>query len=150
MTSIALKTEEMEWQKGSPLYGPQSIFRGEETVALKVLSDRRAEGGGLALLIRMRPPRGKLIKIVAIARSDEHIFALADGRTNKAGHKLRFSGDYRLNPDGQPHSAIIAEEDIALVIYTGEPDELLSLEILDRHVAAVEPAALREQEAWSP
>src|SRR5258708_27138705 len=93
MTTIALKTDEMEWQKGSPLYGPQSIYRGEETVALKILSDRRAEGGGLALLVRMRPPQGKLIKIVAIARSDEHIFALADGRTNKAGHKLRYSGD---------------------------------------------------------
>ena len=98
---------------------------------LKILSDRRAEGGGIAWLGRFAPPPGKLIKIVATALSDEHVFNLEGGRATKSGAPARASGGYTLNPEGQPHSALIAEETVSLVIYRGEPDEILSLDVVD-------------------
>jgi hypothetical protein len=123
---------QIEWTVGSPVYGPASIHEGHETVVLKVLSDRRQEGGGVAYLLRFSPPSGKVIKIVAVARSDEHIFGLEGGRGTKSGEQLRFPGTYGLNPKGKHHSAFIGTETIGLVVYTGEPDEILSFEILDR------------------
>ena len=98
---------------------------------LKVLSDRRAEGGGIAWLVRFTPPPGKLIKIVATALSDEHIFPLQGGRSTKRGERAKGSGGYGLNPRGQPHSAMIATETESLVIYAGEPDEIKSMEVVD-------------------
>jgi hypothetical protein len=39
--------------------------------------------------------------------------------------------NYALNPTGQPHSAMIATENIALVINSGETDDVRSVEIVD-------------------
>jgi hypothetical protein len=72
-----------------------------------------------------------LIKIVAKALSDEHVFNLEGGRATKAGTPARARGGYTLNPEGQPHSALTATETINLIIYHGEPDEIVSLEIID-------------------
>ena len=129
---MEVDSSQIEWTAGSPVYGPASIHEGRETVLLKILSDRRQEGGGIAYLARFLPPAGKVIKIVAVARSDEHIFALEGGRGTKSGEQLRFPGNYGLNPRGKRHSAFIGTETIALVVYTGEPDEILSMEIIDR------------------
>jgi hypothetical protein len=96
-----------------------------------VLSDRRGEGGGIAWLVKFTPPQGKLIKIVATALSDEHIFSLQGGRSTKSGQPAQGSGGYGLNPKGQPHSAMIAQETTALVIYAGEPDRIDSMEVVD-------------------
>lgn len=122
---------ELEWSPGSPFYGPQSIHEGRELVHVKVLSDRRKEGGGTAWLLRFSPPPGKVIRIVAVARSDEHIFNLEGGRGTKSGEALRFPGQYALNPEGKVHSAFIGTETLALVVYTGEPDEIRSFELRD-------------------
>ena len=88
-------------------------------------------GGGIAWLVKFTPPRGKLIKIVATALSDEHIFSLQGGRSTKSGQPAQGSGGYGLNPRGQPHSAMIAQETMALVIYAGEPDRIDSMEVVD-------------------
>jgi hypothetical protein len=117
-----------------PFYGPAAVYDGTDIVQLKILSDRRAEGGGVAWLGKFSPPPGKLIKIVAVALSDEHVFNLEGGRTTKTGEKARSSGGYTLNPEGQPHSAFIASETLSLVIYRGEPDEIVSLEVVDVEV----------------
>jgi hypothetical protein len=129
---MEVDSSQIEWMAGSPVYGPASIHKGRETVLLKILSDRRQEGGGIAYLARFLPPAGKVIKIVAVARSDEHIFALEGGRGTKSGEQLRFPGTYGLNPRGKRHSAFIGTETISLVVYTGEPDEILSMEMIDR------------------
>src|SRR5207302_9555320 len=97
----------------------------------KILSDRRPEGGGLALLSKISPPPGKLVKIVAIARSDEHVFNLQGGRSTKSGQPVRSATDYTLNSEGQVHSALIGTETLSLVIYRGEPDENISFEVMD-------------------
>jgi hypothetical protein len=132
MQSISLNTEEVDWVPGTPFYGPGAVFGGREVVHLKVLSDRRAEGGGIAWLVRFTPPEGKMIKIVAVALSDEHIFGLEGGRGTKSGERVRAKGNYWLNPKGKPHSAFIGTETVALVIYHGEPDEVRSVEVIDK------------------
>src|SRR6516164_8420171 len=63
-------------------------------------------------------------------------FNLRGGRVNKSGKPIEAPGNsYTLNPTGQPHSAMIATENIALVIYSGETDDVKSVEIVD-----IEPA----------
>jgi hypothetical protein len=74
---------------------------------------------------------GKLIKIVAVALSDEHIFSLEGGRANKTGQPVRGAGGYGLNPKGQPHSTMIATETVSLIIDTGEPGEARSMRVID-------------------
>jgi hypothetical protein len=131
MASLHVDYTTMEWTSGVPFYGPAAVHEGQEVVRLKVLSDRRADGGGIAWLVKFTLPPGKLIKIVATALSDEHIFSLQGGRSTKSGQRAQGAGGYGLNPKGQPHSAMIAAETVALVIYAGEPDEIKSMEIVD-------------------
>jgi hypothetical protein len=129
MPSIHIDVINAEWTTAVPFYGPNAIYDGHEIVQLKILSDRRTEGGSIAWLAKFPPPPGKLIKIVAKALSDEHVFNLEGGRTTKSGMPTRSSGGYTLNPKGQPHSALIGAETVSLVIYRGEPDEVMSLEV---------------------
>jgi hypothetical protein len=131
MVSTHVDIESAEWTPGTPFYGPAAVYNGKDIVQLKVLSDRRAEGGGIAWLVKFSPPPGKLIKIVASALSDEHVFNLEGGRGTKSGQPSRSSGGYTLNPKGQPHSAFIGTETLTLVIYRGEPDEIVSMEVMD-------------------
>jgi hypothetical protein len=136
MASTRIDYTTMEWSSAVPFYGPAAVYDGKDIVQLKVLSDRRTEGGGIAWLVKMTPPPGKLIKIVAVALSDEHIFSLQGGRSTKSGERAQGAGGYGLNPKGQPHSAMIAQETVALVIYAGEPDEIRSMEVVDIAEAA--------------
>lgn len=141
MATLQVDTNSMAWSSATPIYGPAAVVDGHDLVQLKVLSDRRAAGGGIAYLVRFAPPPGKAIKIIAVAQSDEHIFGLEGGRGTKTGQPLRASGNYRLNPKGQPHSAFIAQETVGLVIYAGEPDEIRALELVD-----IEPAGAQRRE----
>ena len=131
MVSIHVDIERMEWTPGSAKYGSAAIYDGREILQSKILSDRRQQGRGLALLSKVSPPPGKLVKIIAIARSDEHVFNLEGGYGTRTGRPLRFPGDYTLNPKGQPHSAFISAETTSLVVYAGEPDEIRSIEVVD-------------------
>jgi len=131
MASTHVDLESAEWISGVPFYGPAAIYDGREIVQLKILSDRRRHGGGIAWLAKFSPPPGKLIKIVATALSDEHVLNLEGGRGAKTGAPARASGGYTLNPTGQPHSAFIGAETISLIIYTGEPDQIVSMEVVD-------------------
>ena len=136
MASVHVDIDNAEWVSGVPFYGPAAVHDGTDIVKLKILSDRRKEGGGIAWLAKFSPPPGKLIKIVATALSDEHVFNLEGGRSTKTGLPTRSSGGYTLNPTGQPHSAFIGVETVSLIIYTGEPDEVVSLEVVDVGPAA--------------
>jgi hypothetical protein len=136
MPSIHVDFDKLGWTPGSAYKGPNALHQGQEVFYRKVLSDRRADGGGLAVLSKICPPPGKLVKTIAIARSEEHVFNLAGGRSNKSGTPIEAPGaSYTLNPTGQPHSAMIAAESVALIIYSGETDEVKSVEITD-----IEPA----------
>jgi hypothetical protein len=136
MTSTHVDLDSIEWTPGLAYKGPDALYQGQEVFYRKVLSDRRQEGGGFAVLSKICPPPGKMVKTVAVARSEEHVFNLRGGRVNKSGKPIEAPGDsYTLNPTGQPHSAMIATENIALVIYSGETDDVKSVEIVD-----IEPA----------
>lgn len=141
MPSIRSNPDDVAWAPWTEVFGDGAFHEGKPIIEAKTLSDRRAEGGGIAYLLRFSPPAGKLIKVVAIARSDEHIFNLAGGRANKSGQALNAAGGYSLNPDGQPHSAMIATQTTAFVLYTGEPDEVKSVEVLDIAPAPGDAAA---------
>jgi hypothetical protein len=80
----------------------------------------------------MTPPGGKVMRIVAAAPLDEHILGLEGCRGIDSGGLLRAHGDYGLNPNGKSHGAFIASESAALVIYTGEPDEIRSIDAIDK------------------
>jgi hypothetical protein len=131
MATTRVDYSEMDWSSAVPFFGPAAIYQGRDIVQLKVLSDRRLHGGGIAWLLKFMPPPGKLIKVVATALSDEHIFSLQGGRSTKSGQPAQGSSGYSLNPKGQPHSAMIVQETTALVIYTGEPDQVHSVEVVD-------------------
>ena len=131
MASLQVDYTAMDWASAVPFYSSAALYDGKDIVQLKVLSDRRDDGGGIAWLVRFTPPPGKLIKIVATALSDEHIFSLQGGRSTKSGLPAQGSGGYGLNPKGQPHSAMIAQETVSLVIYSGEPDEVKSMDVVD-------------------
>src|SRR5438445_11583735 len=131
MASTHVDLGRAEWVAGVSFYGPGAVYAGRDIVQLKILSDRRDEGGGIAWLAKFLPPPGKLIKIVATALSDEHVFNLEGGKVTKGGQPARSSGAYTLNPKGQPHSALIGSKTVSLVIYRGEPDELTSMEVVD-------------------
>src|ERR1700733_3531214 len=120
MPSIRVNIDNLEWTPGSAYKEAAAVYDGKEIYHRKILSDRRHEGGGLALLSKLSPPPGKLIKIVAISRSDEHVVNRSGGPATKSGKPVAAPADYTLNPKGQPHSAMIAEENVSLVIYSGE------------------------------
>ncbi|HEX3884539.1 MAG TPA: hypothetical protein VHW66_17925 [Stellaceae bacterium] len=131
MTSMRVDFDAMDWGSAVAFYGPNAVFEGRDVVQLKVLSDRRGDGGGIAWLVRFRPPEGKVIRIVANALSDEHIFNLEGGRGTKTGAPIKAAGGYGLNSSGQPHSAFIGQETVSYIVYTGEPDEVISLDVVD-------------------
>jgi hypothetical protein len=76
MKAITLSTPAQEWTLASYRFGKNSTYNGAPLTQEKVLSDRRGEGGGIAFLLKFSPPPGKLIKLVATARSDEHVYIL--------------------------------------------------------------------------
>ena len=131
MKAISVRTPDTEWTSAASVFGERAISNGKPLVQFKILSDRRPEGGGIAWLIKFSPPAGKLIKLVAVAQSDEHVYVLEGGYCNRAGEQLRFPGDYALNPQGHPHSAFIGVETVGMAVYAGEPDKVVELEVMD-------------------
>jgi len=57
--------------------------------------------------------------------------SISKAGVTKAGQPVRSAGGYTLNPKGQPHSALIGTETLSLVIYRGEPDAIVSMEVID-------------------
>src|SRR6516162_7621110 len=94
MASTHIDIDTSPWTVGTTFCGQAAIYEGKELVQVKMLSDRRDEGGGSAWLVKFSPPPGKLIKIIATAQSDEHVFNLEGGRGTKTGQPVRSSGGY--------------------------------------------------------
>ncbi len=62
MTSMRVDFDTMDWASAVSFYGPNAVYQGRDIVQLKVLSDRRGEGGGIAWLVRFSPPRHRARK----------------------------------------------------------------------------------------
>ena len=52
MSSTHVDPTRAEWVSGVPFYGPGAVHEGRDIVQMKVLSDRRGEGGSIAWLVR--------------------------------------------------------------------------------------------------
>lgn len=128
---VLKKTNDMPWVPASSLFGESVLIDGKDVLFLKILSDRRSEGGGVAEISKFSPPSGKRLRIKAVAESDEHVYIMEGGYDDGTGKQIRFPGDYLLHPQGFPHGAIISRETIALVIYTGEPDRVTEFRVED-------------------
>jgi hypothetical protein len=138
MKAIEVRKAEVQWSGASAALGPQALYDGREVAYQAVLSDRRAAGGGFAYLLKLEPPAGKLLRAIAVSRSDENVYLLEGGYCDKAGRIIHFPGDYILNPQGHPHGFFAAVPTTVLVICRGEPDEI-------REFGVVEP--IRPQNA---
>lgn len=131
MKAIEVKKNDVRWAPASRMLGAGALHEGRELVHQAVLSDRRAAGGGIAYLLRVMPPPGKIVRAIAVARSDENVYLLEGGYCNKAGDLIHFPGDYILNPQGHPHGFFAAVETKVLVICRGEPDEIREFGVVD-------------------
>ena len=105
------------------------MVEGQDVIFLKILSDQRAEGGGVAEISMFSPPPGERIRMKAVAESDEQVYILEGGYDDGTGKQIRFPGDYLLHPKGHPHSVILSRKTIALVIYSGEPDRVTEFRV---------------------
>lgn len=127
--AILQKTDDMPWVPASSLFSESLLIDGKDVIFLKILSDQRTEGGGVAEITKFSPPPGKRLRIKAVAESDEHVYILEGGFDDGTGKQIRFPGDYLLHPKGLPHSAILSRETTALVIYAGEPDRVTEFRV---------------------
>jgi len=93
----------------------QRVFDKDGTlVKNKVLSDRRSEGAGVAYLVRFIPLEGKLLKVIATAQSDEHVYLLEGAYCNRAGEPIAAPGAHSINAGGRRHSAFVASKQLRL------------------------------------
>ncbi|MHB1664253.1 MAG: hypothetical protein ACYCT7_03180 [bacterium] len=72
-----------------------------------------------------------MIRTVAVARSDEHVYILEGGHCHRNGEQRLFPGDYVLNPEGHPHAALVNIETVALVICAGATDEVKEITVIE-------------------
>jgi len=86
MTSVRVAIDQVPWLPASEMFGQAAVYQGKPIIEAKTLTDRRSEGGGISYLLRFCPPEGKLIKVVAVARSDEH--SPAAGRPRRVSQPL--------------------------------------------------------------
>ena len=56
MASQHVDLDVASWTSGVPFYGSGAVFEGRDIVQIKLLSDRRREGGGIAWLNKFSPP----------------------------------------------------------------------------------------------
>ena len=129
--AIFIRTPETSWTPASSIYGESVLHDGKEIVFVKQLTDRLKQGKGVAYLIRFLPPEGKMIRTVAVARSDEYVYILEGGHCYRNGEQRLFPGDYVLNPEGHSHAALVNIETVALVICTGATDEVKKISVIE-------------------
>jgi hypothetical protein len=129
--AIFIRTPEASWTPASSIYGESVMYDGKDMVFVKQLTNRLDKGKGVAYLIKFIPPEGKMIRTVAVARSDEHVYILEGGYCYRNGEQRLFPGDYELNPEGHPHAALVNIETVALVICTGATDEVKEITVIE-------------------
>jgi hypothetical protein len=131
MKAIQVRKNEVNWMPASKTLGERARYEGRELAYMAVLGDRRNEGGGIAYLLKITPPPGKLVRAIATSRSDENVYLLEGGYTNKAGQLIHSPGDYMLNPEGHPHGFFTSIDTIALVVCRGDSDEIRDFGVAD-------------------
>ena len=129
--AVFIRTLDIDWTPASSIYGESVLYGDMEIVFVKQLTDRIEKGKGVAYLIKFLPPEGKMIRTVAVARSDEHVYILEGGHCFRNGERRFSPGDYILNPEGHPHAALVNTETVALVICTGKADDIKEITVIE-------------------
>ena len=129
--AVFIRTPDIDWTPASSIYGESVLHNGKEIVFVKQLTKRLENGKGVAYLIKFLPPEGKMIRTVAVARSDEHVYILEGGHCFRNGERRFSPGDYILNPEGHPQAALVNIETVALVICTGATDEVKEITVIE-------------------
>jgi len=91
------------WKPAADVFGERVFRDGQTLVDNGVLSDRRADGAGVAYLVKFKPPNGKLLKVIATARSDEHVYLLEGAYCTRAGETIATPGASGLHASGRRH-----------------------------------------------
>ncbi|MHB8232221.1 MAG: cupin domain-containing protein [bacterium] len=128
---ILIRENDMGWTNGSAIMGDKCLYEGKELAYFKILSDKRKEGKGITYLLKFVPPKGKMIKTVAKARSEENVYIIKGDMRDKRGEIKMTEGDYALNETGHPHSQFVMDESVALVVCSGDIDEIIDFGVVD-------------------
>ncbi|MDH3703530.1 MAG: hypothetical protein OEU46_19705 [Alphaproteobacteria bacterium] len=92
----------------------------------------REHSHGLTVISRYRAPPGKAWKIIGKASElGEEVYILEGGYYDAAGRVIAGPGMYRFNAPGAVHGGI--SRDLTLYIHccSGEPDEIVSIDLID-------------------
>lgn len=122
-----LDTEAMPWEPWDRYFPGAPPNRAPAGAWCKVLR-HHPETGRFVCLLRVVPPPGRLVRIVARTRSTEEALTLSGRVYDARGRPASRKGEYVRRPPGSFHSAYYGEEVIALVAYDGEPEEILAFE----------------------
>ncbi|MFW0883474.1 hypothetical protein ACMCNP_00185 [Candidatus Acidulodesulfobacterium sp. H_13] len=138
--AIFIRTPETSWTPASSIYGKDILYDDKEIVFIKRLTDRLENGKGIAYLIKFIPPEEKIIRTVAVARSDEHVYILEGGYCLRNGEQRLLPEDYILNPEGHSHAALVNIKTVVLVVCAGQPDEVKEISVIETQPYRREPA----------
>jgi hypothetical protein len=84
MPSIRTEPDSVAWTPWTEVFGDGAFYEGRPIIEAKTLSDRRNEGGGIAYMLRFRPPEGKLIRLSrSRARTSTSSFSAAGGQPSR-------------------------------------------------------------------
>ena len=56
MPTTRIDPDDVSWVPATEMFGEGAFYDGKPVLEVKTLSDRRAEGGGVAHLLRASPP----------------------------------------------------------------------------------------------
>ncbi len=112
---------------------------------VKVLSPMGADNG-MTVLSWLNPPEGFAFLLKAVTKSYELTYRLAGGHINPQGKRTLGPGSYWYREAGLPHGGLFRQASIAWVHYSGEPDEIVSLEC-ERITNASEPTTPEDKPA---
>jgi hypothetical protein len=107
----------------------------------------REHSHGLTVISRYKAPPGKAWKIMGKASElGEEVYILEGGYYDGAGRVVAGPGMYRFNAPGAVHGGICRDLTLFIHCCSGEPDEIVSIDLID--FEPVEPVSLALSPAW--
>lgn len=131
MHPIKINPDELEWEPANSIMPQLPAPSGNAGMWVKILRRPSEDGGCWCYLLRVIPENGKAIRLVAKADSDEEVYFLNGGFTDRSGKLKQFSPMYVCNPEGMVHGGIIQEEVLQFVHFHGGLDIPMEYEVLD-------------------
>jgi hypothetical protein len=126
-TSFKLNATEAEWEPAS--YNVTGEDGREYGRWRRVL---RKHSHGLTVISRYTAPPGKAWKIIGKApKLGEEVYIMEGAYYNAAGRIVAGPGTFMFNAPGAVHGGISCDLTLFIHCCSGEPDELLSVDLID-------------------